>query len=71
MIFSPALQSEMKEHNVSELIQLNQQLLENQYQVLQLELASIKEKITGLNATLYAQQQKAKSQKTQLTMLLQ
>ncbi|WP_119712558.1 hypothetical protein [Arsenophonus endosymbiont of Aleurodicus floccissimus] len=61
----------MKEHNVSELIQLNQQLLENQYQVLQLELASIKEKITGLNATLYAQQQKAKSQKTQLTMLLQ
>ncbi|MDR5617403.1 HlyD family type I secretion periplasmic adaptor subunit [Arsenophonus sp.] len=71
LIFSPALQGEMKKHDISELIQLNQQLLENQYQVLQLELASIKEKITGLNATLYAQQQKAKSQKTQLTMLLQ
>ncbi|WP_238337461.1 HlyD family type I secretion periplasmic adaptor subunit [Arsenophonus endosymbiont of Aphis craccivora] len=71
MIFSPALQGEMKKHDISELIQLNQQLLENQYQVLQLKLASIKEKITGLNATLYAQQQKAKSQKTQLTMLLQ
>ncbi|WGL98392.1 HlyD family type I secretion periplasmic adaptor subunit [Arsenophonus sp. aPb] len=71
LIISSALQSEMKEHDVSELIQLNQQLLENQYQVLQLELAGIKEKITGLNAILYAQQQKAKSQKTQLTMLLQ
>ncbi|MFS1539116.1 MAG: hypothetical protein ACL7BU_11050 [Candidatus Phlomobacter fragariae] len=47
MIFSRALQREMKEHNVNELIQLNQQLLENQYQVLQLELARIKEKITG------------------------
>ncbi|HGJ5873428.1 MULTISPECIES: HlyD family type I secretion periplasmic adaptor subunit [Arsenophonus] len=71
LIISPALQHEMKEHDVSELLQLNQQLLENQYQVLQLELASIKEKITGLDAILYAQQQKAKSQKTQLTMLLQ
>lgn len=71
LIISPALQHEMKEHDVSELLQLNQQLLENQYQVLQLELASIKEKITGLDAIIYAQQQKAKSQKTQLTMLLQ
>ncbi|HGJ5857096.1 HlyD family type I secretion periplasmic adaptor subunit [Arsenophonus nasoniae] len=71
LIISSALQREMKEHDVNELLQLNQQLLENQYQVLQLELAGIKEKITGLNATLYAQQQKAKSQKTQLTMLLQ
>ncbi|HGJ5876152.1 MAG TPA: hypothetical protein ACHBX0_06795 [Arsenophonus sp.] len=60
----------MQEHNVSELIQLNQQLLENRYQVLQLELASIK-KIIGLDTILYAQQQKAKSQKTQLAMLLQ
>lgn len=71
LIISPALQHEMKKHDVSELIQLNQQLLENQYQVLQLELAGIKEKITGLDAILYAQQQKAKSQKTQLTMLSQ
>ncbi len=63
LIISSALQREMKEHDVNELLQLNQQLLENQYQVLQLELAGIKEKITGLNATLYAQQQKAKSQK--------
>ncbi|MFV9997550.1 MAG: HlyD family type I secretion periplasmic adaptor subunit [Arsenophonus endosymbiont of Dermacentor nuttalli] len=71
LIFSPTLQTEMKEHNVSELIQLNQKLLENRYQVLQLELASIKEKIIGLDAVLYAQQKKAKSQKTQLVMLLQ
>ncbi len=66
---TPGLEEQLPLSGMSEIVRLQQQLLDSQQRVLQLELSGIQENMTGLSEMLSAQQQAVRSERTQKAML--